>query len=313
MRRDLQIITLTLLLAMGTQSQELPVFRGDATIVDVPCVVRDERGRAVNDLSGEDFRLFVDGAQTAIEHIWRDAELPLRLAVINDVSQSQREQLSRKDQAIVDFLQRTVRGKDRAFVVAVNDQVILRSQVSAGTYGLRYAALPARGEPLGVPCGNLSGDHGHARPVCGGTALWNAVYATTAHLKLSGAFGNQALVILSDGNDTGSTHSFDEAMEAIHRSGAVVYAVHYRDAMNPEDRAEELKRLAEVSGGMFMEAQGQDNRAAFDRIEADLRGRYVLGFRPDSEGRAAGHHSLRVEVRRQGVSVRSRQEYSGLD
>lgn len=72
---------------------------------------------------------------------------------------------------------------------------------------LRHRVLASPdGEPLGTPCGTLL-----KRPLCGGAALWNAVYAA-AHLKLSGPAGNKALLILSDGNDTGSRHKFSAAL-----------------------------------------------------------------------------------------------------
>ena len=63
--------------------------------------------------------------------------------------------------------------------------------------------------------------------------LWNAVYAA-AHFKLNGAGDNKVLLILSDGNDTGSTHSFSSALEEVQRSGAVVYAIQYPDDLSTE-------------------------------------------------------------------------------
>ena len=311
-RRSLGVAILAFASTNLTLPQELPIFRGDATIVTVPSTVQDQHGLAVNGLASEDFRLFVDGVPAAIEHLWKDSDLPLRLVIINDVSDSQREQLSRKKDAIAYFLQRVIRGADQAFVVEVNSEVVLRAHVSAGPYGLRYSVLPSRGESLGVPCGTLSSDHGRQRPVCGGTALWNAVYAV-ARLKLAGNSGNNAMIILSDGIDTGSTHTFDEAMEEISRSGTVVYALRFPDAMSPDNNSEQLKRLADRTGGLFIDALRADYGPLFSRIESDLRGRYVLAFRPDSRGRERGIHSLKVETTISGASVRSRQEYAGLD
>jgi VWFA-related protein len=292
-------------------SQDAPVFRQTATLVTVPCVVTDERGRTIRDLKIDDFVLYVNGMRRQIDNLWSEADLPLLIGVINDVSESQKNQIPEKDHAITQLLEQVVHRQDRAFVVEVNDRVILKSEVSAGTHGLRYR-VPAvtGGEPLGVPCGTLSGEHGRKRPVCGGTALWNAVYAS-AHFKLSGPAARKALLILSDGNDTGSTHSFSAAMEEVQRYGIVAYAVRYPDSFNSEGASDELYRLTEETGGTLFDLRGADYSQIVSRIVADLRGRYVLGFRPESTGTDATHGSLRVEVNRSGARVRARKEYSG--
>jgi len=303
-----------LLLTPALLSQDVPVFRETTTLVTVPSVVTDERGLTIPGLKVDDFRLYVDGGRQKIDNLRTEADLPLLLGVIDDVSDSQRNRVSEKEHAITQLLERAIHGQDRAFVVAVDDNVMLKSEASAGTYGLRYRFLAQGGEPLGVPCGALEGEHGRKRPVCGGTALWNAVYAS-AHLKLSGRDGNKALLILSDGNDTGSTHSFNEALEEVQRSGTVVYAIRYPDALSTDvalDSSDELRRLTEETGGVLFEPQGAGYGEIVSRIAADLRGRYVLGFRPGATpGTGAGLRLLRVEVLRSGATVRARREYVG--
>lgn len=282
--------------------QDAAVFRETTTLVTVLCTITDEGGPAIGDLTVDDFRLYVDGVRRKIDNLWSEADLPLLLGVINDVSDSQRNYISEKDRAVTHLLERVIHGQDRAFVVAVNENITLKSEVSAGPYGLRYR-MPAApgGEPLTVSCGGR---------VCGGTALWNAVYAS-AHLKLSGPPANKALLILSDGNDTGSTHHFDAALEEVQQSGAVVYAVRYPDGLSADASADDLHRLTDETGGILFDPPGADYSQIISRITADLRGRYVLGFRPDSTAGETRRHSLRVEVLRSGASVRARREYSG--
>ncbi len=286
------------------------MFHETSTLVTVPCLVTDGRGRLVGGLPLDDFRLYVDGARRQIDHLWQEAELPLLLGVINDVSESQRNRASENERAATQLLERVVHGQDRAFLVTVNENVMLKSEVTEGPYWLRYKVLARGGEPLGVQCGSLEGDHGRKRPVCGGTALWNAVYAA-AHVKLNGAAGNKALLILSDGNDTGSTHSFDEAREEVQRTGAVVYAIQYPDALSAEPPSGELRRLAEETGGRLFELHGMDYSDVLGQIAADLRGPYVIGFRPESSGAEGQRHSIGVEVVRPGVTVLARREYFG--
>ncbi len=312
MRISLRISIFALLLTPAMLSQDAPVFRETTTLVTVPCTVTDESGVAISDLNVDDFRLYVDGVRTKIDNLWSEADLPLLLGVINDVSDSQRNRIPEKNRAVTQLLERVIHGQDRAFVVAVNENIILKSEVSAGPYGLRYRLLATPGgEPLTVSCGTPEGTRSGVHPVCGGTALWNAVYAS-AHLKLSGSAGNKALLILSDGNDTGSTHSFDAALEEIRNSGSVVYAVRYPDALGTDASNEDLRRLTDETGGMLFDQPGADYSGIISRIAADLRGRYVLGFRPDSM--ASGGPSVtpwELLVPRSGATVRARREYSG--
>jgi VWFA-related protein len=302
---ELRIPIIALLLTPAMLSQDAPVFRETTTLVTVPSVVTDEHGLTINNLKIDDFRLYVDGVRTNIDNLWPEADLPLLLGVINDVSESQRDQISEKDRTVTQFLERVIHGKDRAFVVAVNENIILKSEVSAGPYGLRYRLLTTPGgEPLTVSCG-APGAH-----ICGGTALWNAVYAS-ARLKLSGPAGNKALLILSDGNDTGSTHKFSAALEEVQRTGTVVYAIKYPDPLSADTSSADLQRLTDETGGVLFDAHGADYSAVISRIAADFRGRYVLGFRPESTGSDTQRRSLKVEVLRSGATVRARREYSG--
>jgi len=292
----MRLAILALLLTSAMLSQDGPVFRETTTLVTIPSTVTDERGMAINDLNVNDFQLYVDGVRRKIDNLWSEADLPLLLGVINDISASQRDRISEKNRLVTQLLERVIHRQDRAFVVAVNENIVLKSEVSAGPYGLRYKLLATPGgEPLTVSC---------SPHVCGGTALWNAVYAS-AHLKLSGPAGNKALLILSDGNDTGSTHGLDAALEEVQRSGTVVYAVEY-DASSGD-----LRRLTDETGGILFDPPVADYSEIISRIEADLRARYILGFRPEAAGSDAQRHLLKVEVRRSGAIVRARREYLG--
>src|SRR3984893_4885590 len=144
---------------------------------------------------------------------------------------------------------------------------------------------------MGEPCPTL---RGHS--LCGGTARWNAVHAS-ARLKLRRFTGSKALVILSDGNDTGSTYKLKAALEEVQRADAAVYAVQYPDPVAALI-SNRLSVLTEQTGGVLFRPPGTDYGEILSRIESDLRSRYILGFRPLSE---EGSHELKVEVTRPGV------------
>ena len=277
-----------------------PAFRADAALVTVPVLVTDAKGAPVRDLQPREFRLFDNGAPRDIQHVWFEEQLPLVIGIVVDVSASQRSFLREHRAAVDAFVNRILRTGDRAFIVAVNENVRLQAEFIGRPAGASQVFLLRGQQALGKPCGTI-----HGRSLCGGTALWNAVYAA-AHEKLSRYTGSKALLILSDGNDTGSTHHLDQALEEVQRAGALVYSVRYPDPLS-HISDEGLARLAAETGGAEFTAPDGNYDAIFDRIERDLRSRYVLGV-PPSEA-ADPVHRLRVAVTRPGLTVRARQQY----
>jgi VWFA-related protein len=289
-----------LLLPLILVAQEQPTFRADAALVTVPVLVTDSRGTPVRDLQSSDFRLYDNDVSREISHVWLEEELPLVVGIIVDVSASQRSFLHEHRAAVDAFIARILHPGDRAFVVAVNQNVVAESEFVGRPSGVSQVLLPHGGQPLGEPCGVLRG-----RNLCGGTALWNAVYAA-AHIKLSRYTGARALLILSDGNDTGSTHHLDQALDEVHRTGVLAYAIRYPDPLT-RTSDDGLARLAAETGGAEFPAPYGDYAPIFDRIERDLRSHYVLAISPSAA--TDGLHRLRVEVKRPGLTVRARRQY----
>ena len=290
------------LIPLVVAAQGQPTFRADATLVTVPVLVTTPAGAPVLDLQASDFRVYDNSAPSEIRQVWFEEQLPLVIGIIVDVSDSQRSFLREHRAAVSAFLARVLHPGDRAFVVAVNEKVNIEEEYIGRPTGPSQVLLPPKGRPLGQPCGTLRG-----RSLCGGTALWNAVYAS-AHDKLNRYEGSKALLILSDGDDTGSTHSLDQAVEEVQRAGAMVYAIRYPDPVS-QISGEGLARLADETGGAEFSPPAGDYEALaiFGRVERDLRSHYILGI-PPSEA-ADPVHRLRVEVKRPGLTVRARRQY----
>jgi VWFA-related protein len=281
-------------------AQVQPVFHADASLVTVPVLATDAHGNAVRDLKPEEFRLYDNGAPREIGQVWLEEELPLVIGIVVDISASQRAFLREHRTTVDGFLAKLLRPGDRAFVVAVNEKVVLQSEFVGRPSGIGEIALARGGEPLGEPCPTLKGQR-----ICGGTTLWDAVYQT-AHLELSRFKGRGALLILSDGIDTGSIHHLDQALDEVNRVGALAYTIRYPDPLSGLG-GDGLLRLATETGGAYFEPPTGDYAAVLDRIQRDLRSQYVLGFRPEPDGNSK--HLLRVEVVRPGVLIRARRQY----
>jgi len=272
-------------------AQDSPVFRTDVNLVLVPCIVTDANGVPVRDLSRSGFHLFDNGVERDLSSFATRSDAPLTLGIVLDASDSQRSRIPQHTAAARQFLERVLRPSERGFEVRVARDATLAWEGIRSSSGFREALLPTAGSPLGEPCAQLRG-----RSLCGGTPLWNAVYYA-ARLKPAKPDGAKALVILSDGADTGSAHSLAEATRECLRNGVTVYAI--RDGAAPQ-----LVQLALATGGAGFD--DSEYGAAFVRIESDLRAQYMLAFHP---GPANIPHRIRVEVSRPGLTVRSRAEY----
>lgn len=274
----------------------------------MPCTVVDAEGVPATDLARGDFRVYDNGARRIVENLWRDADLPLTLGIIVDASVSQREQLAEHRQTVLALLDRILRPGDRAFVVSLAEEIRVWADVAGATAEIRRQMAAEPGDLLGQPCARRPNSLPGAPQAseCGGTPLWNAIY-DTARLKLQPLAGNKALLILTDGFDTGSSHTWRQAADEAERAEVSVYAVQYQSGLGGRF-APDLYRLLEESGGTRFGPPAGEYRAIASRMESDLRRRYVLSFRPDkSSGRL--RHDIRVEVTRPGLIVRARKVY----
>lgn len=291
-----------LALSFSAGAQDQPAFRTGTNLVTVPAVVTDERGVHVAGLQRSDFRLLDNGEDRQLTGFWPASDLPLTLGIVIDASESQRSQLLEHEDAAHQFIDAALRLGERAFIARTGRRVTLNWEGVRTPNGFRQVVLPVAGKPLGDPCVLFGG-----RSLCGETALWNAVYAA-AQLKFTKAEGSKALVVLSDGVDTGSTHSLDDTIEQCNRQGVAVYAVHYPMDDGVPSGAR-LQELARKTGGANFEPPNGNFAPIFARIEADLRSQYILGFEA-ADGPAGEVHKIDVQVRRPSVVIRARSQYA---
>lgn len=294
--------------ATAAMPQNGPAFRSNVDIVVVPFTVANASGAAVGDLTRGELRGFDNGVQRSIENLWIDTNLPLTIGVIVDASESQQDRLAEHRRTVVDLLERILRPADRAFVIAADEDIRTWANLSGSTADIRSLLAGSPGALFGEQCAKRESKLAGFRPTpsCGSSPLWNAIYSA-ARYGLHPLSGNKALLVLSDGFDSGSTRGWNEAADAASRAGASVYAIQYQSGSG-RNFAPDLYRLVREAGGALFQAPGGDYQPIVSRLEADLRHRYVLGFRPE---RLTGkvRHEVRVEVSRPDVTVRARKTY----
>src|SRR6266849_2408457 len=214
------------LASFGT-SQDLPAdFRVNVDLVPVACSVTDHNV-PVKGLTMSAFLLLEDSKLQEIKYLWQASELPLTIGLIVDVSGSQASLVRKHKHTVSQFLRKVLRPEDRAMILSVGSQVWLNSDLTNSVPDLE-SALDGVGnrknQTLGDPCQARRTRLARRRFPCGGTVLWNAVYYASK-LKMHAVTGRKALLILSDGLDTGSDHHLSDAIEAAQSAGTAVYTI----------------------------------------------------------------------------------------
>ncbi len=207
-------------------------IRVDVNLVRVASTVTDRSGGFVTGLNKRDFQLLDNGLSRDIQYLWQETDLPLTVGLIADISGSQRSFIDKHRHEVSQFLEQVLGPNDQAFIVTVAANPWLVTDLTGSIEELRMGMErigQRRGGPLlGDPCPTKGVRRGRPRAGCGGTALWNAVYAA-ARLKMKKVTGRKALIVLSDGMDTGSTHSLTDAIEAAQGAETIVYTLHSYD------------------------------------------------------------------------------------
>jgi len=234
-RRLLPVIFL-LLAGSYMLAQDVPTFSSDVKVVNLLASVRDKHGQIVNNLTKDDFKLQQDGHPQTIRYFSKVTDLPLTLGLLVDTSMSQRRLIEQERTSSYSFLENLMReDKDKAFVIHFDWEVELLQDLTSSRKKLN-AALEKLDNPTFAPGygggsgggggsqggGGGSGHHG------GGTDLYDAVFLGSDEL-MQKQQGRKALIILSDGVDTGSRVTLTRAIEAAQRSNTLVYSILYAD------------------------------------------------------------------------------------
>ena len=312
----LLVILLFVTVPLTPQTKQLPDIRVDVDLVTVACSVTDHDGAPVKNLRLEDFTLRDNGQPRSIRNFWQEQDLPLTIALVADVSGSQAGFVKSHRDAVAQFLQQVMGPRDRAMIAEVARDTRLISGLTGSLDELSAAVEKigtAEGKQsplLGPPCRNNTFPKS-----CGGTALWHGLYYAAQELKP--VAGRKAIVVLSDGMDTGSDVTLANLIETAQSAEAVVYSIKYENPMRflsitatiVQAASRGMERLSRETGGVTFQNPGRKTAEVFATIESDLRNMYVLGFTPPDDVRDGKFHKLEVKSTRSGLVVRARAGY----
>ena len=205
----------------------------DSKLVNIPVVVRDNKGALIQTLTKADFSLQVDGKPQVIRYFDIDKDLPLTLGLLVDTSESLRGAIDDERAASSAFLDQMLVAKaDQAFVVQFARSVELLQDVTGSKPKLQ-AALKDLGSPSpndshsGSDPNDSGSDRGLTHRSHAGTLLYDGVFLAADEL-MSKQKGRKALVVLTDGEDRGSKERITDAIEAAQRTDTIVYAIYFK-------------------------------------------------------------------------------------
>jgi Ca-activated chloride channel homolog len=269
------------------------VVRVNSNLVIIPASVVDGLGRAITDLKVEDFELKIDGEVKPIGELTR-SETPVHVALLFDNSASLSAAREFEKQAAVRFFRTVVRPIDRAAVYSISSTPTL-----------------AQGLTNDVP--RLVRTIEHFGAPDGATALFDAVAQAADYMRP--LTGRKVLVLVSDGTDTVSDTSFDDAVNRALRAECQVYVVQTRQVEDPNlhDTVSEQRmyRLTEQTGGaVYVPRAVEELDAVFTQISLDLSQQYLLSYYPQDERKDKYFRFIGLRVKtRPNARVRARKGF----
>ncbi len=296
--------------------QTTPKITRVVNLVDVLFTVLNRRNKLVPDLTKEDFQIFDEKLPQEIRYFSKQTDLPLRIGMLVDTSNSIRDRIKFEQDASINFLFSVLRrGRDEAFVMTFDDepQVV---QAFTGDAGL------LRDQIMQTRAG-------------GGTAIYDAIYDACQN-QLSHPprppgdqpdIVRRVMILISDGEDNLSTHTRAEAIEMAQRTSVVIYTISTStqwiqlSQTDPDKLANRknhltdgdkiLQDLADETGGRaFYPYHVDDLDQSFQDIGDELRNQYSIAYSPTNYVVDGRYHRIRIEVPdHKGYQVRARRGY----
>ena len=264
-------------------------------LVNVIFTVTDKHGRFIKDLKQSDIKILDNNLPPRqVMNFEAETDLPLRVGLLIDASNSIRDRFLFEQQAATEFLQQIIRPKsDRAFVLAF-DEVWDLTQDFTGDLDKLSKGIQV------------------IRPG-GGTAMWDAVYfACRDKLMKEHDAGpvRKAIILVSDGDDNQSRVLRQEALDMAQRAEVIVYTIS-TNLSNIQDQGDKnLKMLADATGGRaFFPFKLQDLADAFHDIREELRSQYSVSYKPDQFFANGQYRPIQISMSEKKFRVRAKKGY----
>ena len=267
----------------------------DVSRVNMLYTVSDKKGRFITDLTKDDFEVFENKKPQTIIEFAAETDLPLRLAILIDTSNSIRDRFHFQQEAATAFIDGTVRPEhDKAMIVSFDTSAALVADLTGDISELEKAVQ------------NL-------RPG-GGTSLYDAIFFACRDKLMEDQplyKFRRAMVILSDGEDNQSRYTRDQALEMALKADVTVYTISTNITRIESDGDKVLRYFAAETGGQsFFPFKASDLDQSFENIANELRHQYNIFYRPEPMKADGLYHSVEIRVKgHKDMIVRARKGY----
>jgi Ca-activated chloride channel family protein len=286
-------------------SAQQPTFRSATELVSLNVSVIGPNAKPVSGLAADQFQVFEDGVQQDVQ-FFSPGELPLDVVILLDTSASMTGSIGLVQHAASRFAH-SLRGGDRAAVMGISNGLRVLQTFTNDTDMVDLAIKSTR------PAGK--------------TPLYASIYTALNELakqrrSAPDAARRQAIVVLSDGQDTSSMFTFDELLTEVRRSAVPIYAIAPRPSnLTKAMRATfygqstsladfELKKLAMETGGRsFFPVSLVEISGIYDDIASELASQYSIGYQSSNRARTGTFRRIALKILAPGLTWRTRAGY----
>ena len=295
------LVTLACAAVLGGTAAARQVFKAGTDLVLLNVTVADAAGHLVTGLNQEDFQVYEDGVLQTVTNFSRDP-LPIALSIALDTSTSMERKLPVAQEAAAGFVRRLT-PRDVAQIIDFDSQAQILQPFTNDKASLEQAIRRTQAG--------------------GSTSLYNALYTALSELKgvrgpQTGEVRRQAIVALSDGEDTSSLVTFDDVLDLAKRSEVGVYAIGLREKGDPAMQGKWneadyiLKTLAQETGGRpFFVDDVSQLPAIYSQIADELANQYSVGYVSKNPKRDGAWRKITLRITRPNVTARTKAGYFG--
>ena len=299
-----------------------PTIRVNVDLVNILFTVKTKKGgQLIPNLEKNNFSISEDGKPQTIEHFSRETDLPLTLGLLIDISASQERLIDIEREAASAFFSSVIRPKDEAFLISFGKDTELLQDFTSSPQSLSAALRDLRGDGQTPMIGGAPIPNTGPLPTSGtpkGTLLFDAVYLASNE-KLKSEVGRKALILITDGEDQGSTYNIKTAIEAAQRADAIIYSIYYVDRafyaqggmmFGGGGGEHDLHKMSEETGGhVFTVSRKHPLNQVFDEIQEELRNQYSIGYESTNSKRDGSFRHIQIKVDNPDYRAQAREGY----
>ncbi len=314
----LPVLVLSLVVSAVVYAQDT-VIKVDVDLVNVLCSVRNKGNGLVGNLEKSDFKLLEDGKEMEIKYFTRETDLPLTIGMLVDTSKSQENLIEPESRAAYEFFKVVLRKKDMAFLMQFGAEAELLQDSTGSAKMLQDGLRQLR---LSVPVGGL-----HPGPVptqqnMAGTIMFDAIYLAASE-KLKSEVGRKVIVVITDGDDTGSKTPRDKATESAQKADTIIYFIDYEDpryhgggfgriSFGGGGDADMHKMSGETGGRVFKVDRKNTLDDIFKDLQDEMRSQYSIGYTSPHPQKDSSYHKIEIRTSNKDYKVQARKGYYAI-